>query len=378
MSAGHASMFPEERVAWLRLARTQGVGPVTFRDLIARFETAAAAMEAAPRLARRGGRKRPLALHAEEDAHAELARLEEIGARLFLSKDNDYPRRLAALDAPPPVLATRGPIALDAPRAIALVGARNASAAARSFAHDLARALAEAGVLVVSGMARGVDTAAHRGALDQATAAVLAGGLDRVYPPENRDLHVAIGDRGVLVSERALGVSPQARDFPRRNRLISGLCDGVVVVEAAERSGSLITARLAGEQGREVMAVPGHPSDPRARGANSLLKDGAALIETADDVFNAISGVRRLNEPPADPTDLFSMPDAALDREAESVRQRVLALLSPAPVTRDEIVRHAAASASAVMAALMELELAGLAVQLPGDLVIRAPADADD
>lgn len=370
-----------ERLAWLRLARTPQVGPVTFRDLIARFGSPHAALDAAPRLARRGGARKPIVAPSEEDARAELEALDSAGARLLLSCDADFPPRLAALDPPPPVIAVLGAKPLTAPRAIAMVGSRNASAAGRRLAHDLAAELAEAGVLILSGLARGIDAAVHHGALERpgGTVAVLAGGLDQVYPPENRELHLAIAQHGALVSERPMGATPTSRDFPRRNRLVSGLADGVVVVEAAERSGSLITARYGADQGREVMAVPGNPLDPRAKGANRLIKEGAALVETAEDVLNAVARPLRLEEPERDVRALFDLKPSTLEKEADSVREQLRTLLSPTPVARDELVRQTGASAAAVVAALMELELAGEAIRLPGDMVAAAaPSDARD
>lgn len=364
-----------ERLARIRLTRTRHVGPVTYRDLMARFGSAHAALEALPRLARRGGATAPPAPPSEDAVREELERLADIGARALVLGDQGYPRRLANLAPPPPFIAVIGPTSLDAARAVAIVGSRNASAIGRRFAHDLARTLGEAGVVIVSGLARGIDAAAHHGGLETGTVAALAGGLDQVYPPENRELHLAMAERGALVSERPLGAAPTAHDFPRRNRIVSGLADGVVVVEAAERSGALITARYGLEQNREVMAAPGSPLDPRARGANALIKDGARLIETAEDVLDALSAPPRLDEPAAGPPP-FDMKAAALEREAQSVRATVRSLLSPTPTTRDDIVRAAGASVSAVAAALIELELAGEAVQLPGDVVTLSPAAA--
>ncbi len=366
-----------ERLARIRLTRTPNVGAVTYRDLMARFGTAHAALEALPRLARRGGAKAPPTPPTEEVVREELERLADIGGRGLVLGEPGYPRRLAQLDPPPPFIAVIGPTPLDAERAVAIVGSRNASAIGRRFAHDLARTLGEAGVLIVSGLARGIDAAAHHGALETGTAAALAGGLDQVYPPENRELHLAMAERGALISERPLGAAPTAHDFPRRNRIVSGLADGVVVVEAAKRSGALITARYGLEQGREVMAAPGSPLDPRARGANSLIKDGARLIEDADDVLDALSRPLRLSEPTGGAAPPFDMKAGALEREAQSVRATVRGLLSPTPTSRDDIVRAAGASVSAVAAALIELELAGEAVQLPGDLVTVSPAAAD-
>jgi DNA processing protein len=275
--------------------------------------------------------------------------------------DEVFPTARAAVDPPPPVLWTLGDPSLLARPCIAIVGARVASAGGIRIARGLAAQLGEAGWTVVSGLARGIDGAAHEGALATGTAAVLGGGVDDVYPPEHADLHRRLGERGCVVSERPPGARAQAQDFPRRNRIISGLCRGVVVVEAELRSGSLITARLAAEQGREVFAVPGSPLDPRSRGTNDLIRNGAALCEGLDDVERAFSTLRTLFEPPADVPD-YQEPDDALI-------ERVAALLSPTPAPRDELARAVGAPAGAVAAALLELSLVGRATLLPGGLV---------
>jgi len=268
-----------ERLAWLRLARTENIGPVTFASLIARFGTAEAALQAVPGLAARGG-KREFVLPPESEIAAEFAALEKIGGRFLFSGEPDFPPGLAALDPPPPVIAVLGHAHLIGKEMVAIVGARNASALGRRLAWMLSRELGEAGLGIASGMARGIDAGAHEAALETGTVAVVAGGLDIVYPPENQALYDALRERGALVSEMRLGEAPQARHFPRRNRLISGLSRGVVVVvEAAERSSSLITAQFALEQGREIFAVPGSPLDSRARGCNRLLREGATLTE---------------------------------------------------------------------------------------------------
>lgn len=364
-------LSPAGRTAWLRLARTRGVGPVTFNELIRRFKTAEDALDALPALAKKGGRATALVPASRDEAEAELDWLDRIGARLLCACEPDFPAGLAVLDPPPPVITTLGPLDLTDRTACAIVGARSASGVGLRFAGDLARGLGEHGIVVVSGLARGIDGAAHAATINTGTVAVLAGGLTSVYPPEHRDLHAAIAGQGLLVSESPPGYSPQARDFPRRNRLISGLSMGVVIVEAAERSGSLITARYALEQGREVMAVPGSPLDPRAKGTNRLLREGAALIECADDVITILSGLRRDNvqerkragyedEPLLDPDDSSA---------TDAVRERVAALLSPAPISRDELVRLSGAPARVVAAALVELELAGRCEVDPGGMV---------
>ncbi|MGL5446216.1 MAG: DNA-processing protein DprA, partial [Rhabdaerophilum sp.] len=275
-----------QRFDWLRLARTEGVGPMTFRGLINRFGGARAALEALPALSAKRGR--PVTLPSESEIEAEFRRAETIGAQLVGYGEADYPRLLREIDAPPPVLAVRGNAAcLDKPM-IGIVGSRNASALGRKIAGALAADLAAAGYVIVSGLARGIDAEAHRASLATGTIGVLAGGLDRPYPPEHADLADQICENGLIVSERPFGLAPRGRDFPRRNRVISGLSLGVIVVEAARRSGSLITARMANEQGREVFAVPGSPLDPRAEGTNDLIREGAMLIANARDVIAAL------------------------------------------------------------------------------------------
>ncbi|MEE2566819.1 DNA-processing protein DprA [Hyphobacterium marinum] len=370
------ALSPSERTAWLRLARTPQVGPVTFAKLIARFGTASEALDALPDLARRGGRSTPLTSPSREEAEAELEATEEIGGKILMACEPDYPARLAEIDPPPPVISVMGPLNPNERTSCAIVGARNASAVGVRFARELAQGLADAGVIVVSGLARGIDGAAHNGSLNGGTIAVLAGGIDHIYPPEHAELHREIARRGLIVSESRLGMSPTARDFPRRNRLISGLSLGTVVVEAAMRSGSLITARLAAEQGREVMAVPGSPLDPRAKGSNRLIRDGAALVEGVDDVLDILGGLRRDAAEPSPPP-YSPDPDLAgiADDDIDNIRERIADLLSPSPVSADELSRQTGAPAGLVMAALLELELAGRAEVAPGGQVRAAYPD---
>jgi DNA processing protein len=356
-----------QRRDWLRLARTENVGPVTFDQLITRFGEAALALAALPDLARRGGRA-GLKVATEAQAEAELAAGEVLGARLICACEPDFPPVLAALDPPPPLLWTRGDVGLLNRKTVAIVGARVASAAGQRFARGLAADLGGLGHVIVSGMARGIDAAAHEGSLPTGTVAVLGGGIDDIYPPEHGGLYQRIAEAGCVVSESEPGRTAVARDFPRRNRIIAGLSRAVVVVEAEFRSGSLITARLAAEQGREVLAVPGSPLDPRARGTNDLIRQGAALCEGADDVVRALETLRGLREPDRAP---FVGPAAEPD---EGLRERLADLLSPTPVSRDELVRAAAAPAPAVFAALMELALAGRADLLPGGMVAKGIA----
>lgn len=372
------TIAPAEALARLRLARTEGIGPLTARRLLERYGSARAAVAALPDLAARGGRA--LRLAPEAEAAREIEAVERLGGRFLFPGLPGYPPLLALLEDPPPVLAVLGdPAALTLPRAVALVGARNASAAGRRIAEDLAGALARAGIAVVSGLARGVDAAAHLGALRAGgvTVAAVAGGLDQPYPPEHAALQARIAaEGGAVVAEAPLGTAPQARHFPRRNRIVAGLALGVVVVEAAPRSGSLITARLALEAGRELFAVPGSPLDPRCRGSNDLIRQGAHLTETAEDVL------AHLPESPH-PSALFQPRPAPAAPGAEPEEpspdpattedwQQVLELLGPTPVLVDEVLRRCHLSASAVQAILLDLELAGRVEMLPGNRVALA------
>ena len=353
------SLDPAERFARLRLARTDRIGPVAFTQLIGRYGSALRALDALPNLVRKSGAASvppPI-----ETVEREIAAGDAIGARLLVLGDSDYPEMLAALDPPPPILWTRGRVDLLNQPSVAIVGARIASAGGQRIARGLAQQLGQAGHVVVSGMARGIDAAAHEGALATGTVAVLGGGVNDIYPSEHADLYARLTEQGCVVSESPVGARAQARDFPRRNRIISGLSRGVVVVEAEVRSGSLITARLAAEQGRDVFAVPGSPLDPRARGPNELLRQGAILCEGIEDIERAFNTLRTLREPPADPMRFDGdIDDAFLDR--------VAALLSPTPTPRDEIARALNAPVSQVAAALLELSLTGRADLLPGGL----------
>ena len=344
--------------ARLRLIRTPGIGPVAYRQLIARFGSAAAALDALPTLARRGGGTPPVP-PPEAAIAKERERTERLGARYLFLDEPDYPPLLARLDTAPAVLTWRGDLSLALRPCIAIVGARNASAAACRFARQLGHDLAGEGAVVVSGLARGIDTAAHHGALGASgsggTIGVIASGIDVVFPPENTDVQEAVATRGLLLAEQPPGTQPLARHFPSRNRIIAGLAAGTVVVEAAPRSGSLITARLAAEAGREVMAVPGSPLDPRAQGCNLLIREGATLIQTAADVLEQVRpidpravrapGAAYGGPPPVDPDD--------------ATRDRITGLLGPVPVAVDELIRQSGAAPSAVQMVLLELELGG-------------------
>ena len=360
-----------ERQAWLRLARTQNVGPVTFAGLVARFGSASVALTEIPRLAKRGGAT-ALRMPSDADARRELEALARLSGRMIASCEADYPSGLAALEAPPPLIEVIGQSSLLTREMIAVVGARNASALGRKLAGILARDLSSANLVIVSGMARGIDAAAHDASLKGGTIAVLAGGADVVYPPENEALYKRICEQGVIVSEMMLGQPPQARHFPRRNRIISGLCRGVVVVEASEGSGSLITSNYALEQGREIFAVPGSPLDPRAKGANRLLREGATLTETAEDVLAVLNPIlgRRFEEPPpaglatGTATDYISS-----DKENETIKVRIEEALGPSPIEIDELIRLTGASASCMHTILLEMELAGRVTRHAGNRV---------
>ncbi|WP_242186741.1 DNA-processing protein DprA [Sphingomonas sp. CARO-RG-8B-R24-01] len=343
-----------DAVARLRLIRTPRIGPVTYAHLLARFGSPEAAILALPQLAARGGGIPP-AVAAPAVAERELASVRRLGARHFFKGDPTYPPLLAQLDDAPPALILRGDATLLSRTPIAMVGARNASAAACRFARQLAVELGREQVVVVSGLARGVDTAAHVGAIETGTIAVIAGGIDISYPPENAELQERIARECLLIAEQPPGTEPRARHFPYRNRIIAGLALGTVVVEAAPKSGSLITARLAAELGREVMAVPGSPLDPRAQGCNGLIRDGATLIQSAADVLETIRPIdSRMVESPRSGFRTATPEDAS-----DSDRRAIVDLLGPVPVAIDELIRQSQASPAIVQTVLLELELAG-------------------
>ncbi|HEY2445116.1 MAG TPA: DNA-processing protein DprA [Rhizomicrobium sp.] len=355
-----SALSDTERRAWLRLARAQNVGPVTFAALMERYHSASAALRELPRLARRGGAAGDLGIPTDEDAECELESLHRVGGRLIASVEPEFPSGLAALEAPPPLISILGQQEILSREMVAIVGARNASALGRKFAAELAADLGRNGLAVVSGLARGIDTAAHEGALASGTVAVLAGGVDDIYPSENAHLYGRIREKGAIVSEMPVGQKPQAKHFPRRNRIISGLARGVIVVEAAEGSGSLITANFALEQGRDVFAVPGSPLDPRAKGANRLLRDGAILVECAADVLDALRPLMgHAFREPAEGSPAWGAVDGSGGRDEAELRGRLEELLGPSPVLVDELVRQCGAPAAAVLSILIEFELAG-------------------
>ena len=337
----------------LRLIRSPTIGPVSYRHLMSRFGSASTALDALPDLARRGGGSAPRIV-PRADAEREIARVEAIGGRYLLLGQGLYPRLLAELDNAPPILTVKGNLALLDRQLVAIVGARNASAAACRFARTLAHELGAEDIITVSGLARGIDSAAHDGSLASGTIAVIAGGLDVVYPPENAERQAAIAERGLLIAEMPPGTEPRARHFPYRNRIIAGLALGTVVIEAAPRSGSLITARLATEAGREVMAVPGSPLDARAQGCNQLIRDGATLVQGAADVIETLRPMSRV----AAPVEPWHPTPAPLDA-APDERSLIEQLLGPSPVPVDELVRQSGLPSGTVQLILLELDLAG-------------------
>jgi DNA processing protein len=361
------SLDDAERLDWLRLFRSEHVGPITFHKLIDRFGTAAEAIRHAPDLAKRAGGKKQLVIKPLADAEKEMRALEKAGGFMLAACEPDYPEQLAAVDDAPPVISVMGQRKfLGTMRRVAVVGSRNASLNGKQFAERLSRDCAAANIVVVSGLARGIDTAAHKGALAGGTIAVVAGGIDVVYPEENRSLYDAICEKGAVVAESPFGTPPTSHHFPKRNRIISGLSDGVLVVEAVQHSGSLITTRCALEQGREVMAVPGSPLDPRCKGNNNLIREGAALIENVQDIINALSNRPHtfMAEPAA--ADFSERNESLSDEAIALARTRIEDVLGPTPVRIDELIREVDLPVAIVLAAILELELAGKAERQQG------------
>jgi DNA processing protein len=367
-------LTPAQRLDWLRLIRSDNVGPRTFRMLLRHCGSAGAAIAALPDLARRGG-ARAVRIFAREEAEAEFEAAGRMNVAFVALGEDDYPARLAEIDDAPPLVAVRGKAAVLREPMIAIVGSRNASAAGLKLAEQLAKDLGAAGLIVASGLARGIDGAAHRASLSTGTVAVLAGGHGRIYPPEHEPLLDAVIRTGAAISEMPLTYTPRGHDFPRRNRLISGLSLGVLVVEAAQKSGSLITGRMALEQNREVFAMPGSPLDPRTAGTNALIKQGATMVTEAEDVLAVLRPIigqatfgqgniggtamqhhRRSPESPADEDGLDGL---SLDAAATDARARIIALLGPTPVSIDDLIRLSGTSSTVVQTTLLELELAG-------------------
>jgi DNA processing protein len=366
-----AGVTDSQRLSWLRLIRTDNVGPQTFRQLLNREGSAEAAIEALPRYLRHYGR--PVRVPSVAEAEDEVAALEKLGGRIVLSADPDYPALLHHIHGAPPVLSLLGGRSINYRRTIAIVGARNASAAGQKMTRILAGELGEAGYTIVSGLARGIDAAAHKASLSTGTIAALAGGMDRIYPAENIPLaEEIVASGGVLVSEMPMGWEPRARDFPRRNRLVSGLSLGVVVVEAAKRSGSLITARLALEQNREVFAVPGSPLDPRAEGGNALIQEGAKLVTGAADIIESLSAADPTRGPLLE-SDLSFRPAPVEEPPSDSDRARLLEAMSMTPTPADELVKATGLGVGAVQTLLLELDLEGRIEWSSGQLVALRP-----
>jgi DNA processing protein len=364
-----APATPAEKLAWIRLAMSENVGSATFDHLLEHYGSAIDALEALPEISRRGGLARPLRIFGIDEAEAALERASDFGAHFVTWDEPGYPPLLRQVDLPPPFLVVKGDAALVSRPCLAIVGARNASALGCKFARNLASELGHTGFVIVSGLARGIDTAAHQGAVASGTIAVLAGGIDIVYPPENDRLQAKIGETGLLVSEMLPGTVPRGVHFPRRNRIISGASLGVIVVEAALRSGSLITARIAGEQGRDVFAVPGSPLDPRAQGTNRLIRDGATLVSSTEDILQALGALPQTFDAPAYGELIY---DLSSDQASETDRSRIASLLSPTAVDLDTLIRESGAPPSVVVTVILELELAGRVTRYPGQLVSLA------
>lgn len=368
------------RLACLRLIRSENVGPATFRELINHYGGAEQALEALPELSRRGGSGRTIRICPREQALAELEAAKRIGARPIVTIEPGYPPALAATAMPPPLIYVKGDAALLGRPMLAVVGSRDASAAGTKLARLMAREIGRAGVVIASGLARGIDRAAHEASLDTGSVAVLAGGLDVVYPPEHASLHEEIARCGCLISEMPPGFVPRGQEFPRRNRIIAGVALAVLVVEAARRSGTLVTARLANEIGRDVFAIPGHPLDPRAEGTNRLIKQGATMVTEAGDILEALapqvaSGFRETVAPPAVVEALQVPPPRPPPLLTQSDRDRLVAALGPAPVDVDELVRTTGLGLRTVQVLLMELALAGRIERHGGQLVSLVGAD---
>ena len=368
------SLSVDEKLNWLRLSRTDNVGPITFYKLIEYYGSATQALDALPELAKKGGRKKPLIAPPLSTVEKEYEALQKLGGNITCVAEKNYPLALAATDDAPPVISYIGDINLVRTPRLALVGARNASLNGRKFAAKLAKELGQSGQTIVSGLARGIDTGAHEGALDTGTIAVVAGGIDIVYPRENQQLYERIKKCGLIIAESPLGMEPIARHFPKRNRIVSGLSSGVIVVEATIKSGSLITARMAGEQGRDVYAVPGYPLDPRAQGPNKLIQDGAILIQNAQDILQNLenySGGHAMRDIAIQNTpELAIVPKNQEDKEVEDIRIALTQHLSQMPVGVDELARACHVSIPALQMALLEMELAGRLQRLPGNRVV--------
>lgn len=359
-----------EKLHWLRLSRAENVGPITFYRLVEYYNGAENALKALPELAKRGGKKKPLIAPPLSEIEREYNALRKLGGGIICAAEDSYPLALSSIDDAPPVISYLGDPALMQRSCVAMVGARNASLNGKKFAHKLAADLGAHGQVIVSGLARGIDTTAHQGALNSGTIAVVAGGIDDIYPEENTALYHQIRESGLILAESPLGQKPFAQSFPKRNRIVSGLSKGVIVVEATMRSGSLITARMASEQGRDVYAVPGHPLDPRASGPNHLIREGATLVRSAEDIMESLmdfSGQtlreHHFRQIPYDP------PVDSYEEPPENSHDRVLEILSFTPIAVDEILRSCHLSIGSLQTILLDLELAGRVKRLPGNRI---------
>ncbi|GKX35848.1 MAG: DNA processing protein DprA [Rhizobiaceae bacterium MnEN-MB40S] len=377
-AGGLRSLGENELIDRIRLIRSPNVGPVTFHKLIMRFGDAGAALDALPDLARRGGLARPFRIAGRHVAEREVETADRAGCRLIASCEPDYPSALRTIDSAPPIITIKGNASLFARPSAAIVGSRNASIAGCKIAGMLARGIGEAGFSVTSGLARGIDAAAHEASVPTGTIAVLAGGLDRPYPPQNIPLMNRIAETGVVLSETPFGHEPRARDFPRRNRIIAGISLGLVVVEAAKRSGSLISARLAGDYGRLVFAVPGSPLDPRAKGTNDLIRDGAILAAEPGHIVSAIDPLVAVPEEFDFQSDDQLGEPAAAPPPADADRERIAGLMGPTPIAIDDIIRHVDVAASQVQMVLLELDLAGRIERHAGGMVSLATPYSSD
>lgn len=361
----------KEKIASLRLIRTENVGPITYNRLLERYGTAENALTALPELAKRGGRMEGLKAQPLAEAEREIEAVYKHGGKILVKGEADYPAYLAEIEDAPPVLSILGQAGLLSKPALGVVGARNASLPGRKIAEDFSRNVGAAGYIIASGLARGIDAAAHQASLATGTIAVVAGGLNVIYPPENDKLYKAIAEQGVIVAESPFGTEPLARHFPRRNRIISGLSLGVLVIEAAAKSGSLITARMALEQNREVFAVPGSPLDPRAEGTNQLIRDGAHMATAAGDIISVLKDLSRrvLAEPSSRDWKGGATPPPAGANIDSALRNRIMECLSPVPVQMDELIRAVEAPVGDVLTVILEMELAGRIERQPGNKV---------
>ncbi len=361
-------LSPEEKINWLRLARTELIGPKTFSEILQKYDNITQALEALPELVSKKHPKKSLKIPSVQDIHQELEQHHKLKADLIAFVEPEYPEILRHIADPPPIISVLGKRHLLQKPILAIVGARNASLNGKIFAEKIAKELGDYGYQIVSGLARGIDTSAHIGSLSSGTIAVLAGGIDHIYPYENKDLYYKVAEQGLIIAESPFGTIPQASFFPRRNRIISGLSLGVIVIEAAKQSGSLVTARFALEQGREVFAVPGSPMDPRSYGTNKLIREGATLIQNSDDVLSVVENIFKIQPPFQDRQKSKHSQETPLlnGKNDDRIEEILLNLLSSSPIGVDEIIRECHFSTSEIMLALLELELVGRIQRHPG------------